>query len=423
MKIVVPNKRIGVGVSGGMDSMVLLNLLMEQKKDITVINIDHCIRGADSKSDSDFVEEFCNNNNILCLRFEVDVLSQCRLTRESVELCARNLRYEIFNRLLDEKKVDIIALAHHADDNIETVLMRIFRGTGIKGLKGILDSERFIHPLINYTKQDIENYATKNNIQYVTDSTNFESEYTRNYIRNEIIPTIKKKFEGAEKGILRLIDNAKETFDYIERNLIPIKKTDNALYFDIDNFQKSHSAIQKNGILKLFEELGVIKDIETRHLEYIISLAQKSNNACLDLPYGVTAVKEYDKLLFMKKSFDTFEPTLFDIEKEYIFDGERISFVLEDKIVKGRSFDPEKIPADAVIRKRQEGDIFKKCNGRTKKLSDYLTDIKMPKRLRDRLLVVASGKQVLIILGVEISDIVKVDKNTKNIYAIKKETI
>ena len=301
--------------------------------------------------------------------------------------------------------------------------MRIFRGTGIKGLKGILDSERFIHPLINYTKQDIENYATKNNIQYVTDSTNFESEYTRNYIRNEIIPTIKKKFEGAEKGILRLIDNAKETFDYIERNLIPIKKTDNALYFDIDNFQKSHSAIQKNGILKLFEELGVIKDIETRHLEYIISLAQKSNNACLDLPYGVTAVKEYDELLFMKKSFDTFEPTLFDIEKEYIFDGERISFVLEDKIVKGRSFDPEKIPADAVIRKRQEGDIFKKCNGRTKKLSDYLTDIKMPKRLRDRLLVVASGKQVLIILGVEISDIVKVDKNTKNIYAIKKETI
>ena len=114
---------------------------------------------------------------------------------------------------------------------------------------------------------------------------------------------------------------------------------------------------------------------------------------------------------------------MFDIEKEYIFDGERISFVLEDKIVKGRSFDPEKIPADAVIRKRQEGDIFKKCNGRTKKLSDYLTDIKMPKRLRDRLLVVASGKQVLIILGVEISDIVKVDKNTKNIYAIKKETI
>ena len=199
MKIVVPNKRIGVGVSGGMDSMVLLNLLMEQKKDITVINIDHCIRGADSKSDSDFVEEFCNNNNILCLRFEVDVLSQCRLTRESVELCARNLRYEIFNRLLDEKKVDIIALAHHADDNIETVLMRIFRGTGIKGLKGILDSERFIHPLINYTKQDIENYATKNNIQYVTDSTNFESEYTRNYIRNEIIPTI-KEVRGAEKA-------------------------------------------------------------------------------------------------------------------------------------------------------------------------------------------------------------------------------
>ncbi|MFW5780874.1 MAG: tRNA lysidine(34) synthetase TilS, partial [Bacillota bacterium] len=159
------------------------------------------------------------------------------------------------------------------------------------------------------------------------------------------------------------------------------------------------------------------------HLEYIISLSKKLNNAELDLPFGIRAFREYDKLVFLKKETDCFSPVKFDIGGKYVFFGEMISFEKDEKIVKGRSFDSQKIPENAVIRERKEGDIFKKCNGKTKKLSDFLTDIKLPKRKREKLLVVASGKEVYVVCGLEISDKVKIDENTKQIYTMKKETI
>lgn len=152
MEIIAPNKRIGVGVSGGMDSMALLHLLLEAQKDVTVINIDHGIRAEESQKDSEFVADFCKRKNIPFLAFQLDVLSESKKRKESLELCARNLRYQIFNDLIYQKKVDVIALAHHASDNMETVFMRILRGTGIRGLKGIQDREKFIHPLIGYSR-------------------------------------------------------------------------------------------------------------------------------------------------------------------------------------------------------------------------------------------------------------------------------
>ena len=184
------NLTIGVAVSGGVDSMVMLNLLKDSGAKIIAINIEHGIRGAVSKRDSKFVRNYCKRHEIECLSYNVNSPEYAVEKNISVELAARTLRYEIFDALLADGIVDVIALAHHLNDQVETVLMRMFRGTGIKGLRGIVDRPGYIHPMLNFTKAEIREYASAHRIPYKEDATNFDSEYTRNYIRHEIITNI-----------------------------------------------------------------------------------------------------------------------------------------------------------------------------------------------------------------------------------------
>ena len=216
MKLTVkPYKgKLGVAVSGGMDSMVLLDLCRKVQKKLVVINIEHGIRGQESISDSDFVQSYCRLCGVEYMRFSFNTLEEMK-PGESVELAARRLRYDVFYRLLAEKTVDAIALAHHADDNAETLLMRIFRGTGIHGLIGMGERKGFVRPLLGVPHKDIEAYATEHRIPYVTDSTNLVDDCTRNYIRHEIMPKILALYPGAVEAFTRLSENAKEADEYI----------------------------------------------------------------------------------------------------------------------------------------------------------------------------------------------------------------
>ncbi len=401
--------------------MVLLSLLKSCDADIFAINIEHGIRGADSKSDSGFVADFCADSGIELLCFSVDTLSQSKNTKQSIELTARKLRYEIFDKILQDKKADYIALAHHANDNAETILMRILRGTGIRGLKGITDRNGYIHPLINFSRKEIERYAEQNGIPYITDSTNLENDYTRNFLRNKVFFTLSKKFDNIENSFSRLAANAAETEDFLRTQLLDIKEAKDGLYLDIEQFEEAHSLIKKYSINELLSRMGAVQDIESRHLEYVISLCEKKNNAFIDLPFGITAIKEYDKLVFRKFTAKESFYQYFSLDGAYVFDGYCYSFEKTEKIENGISFDAEKIPKDAVIRTRQDGDTFKRCGGRTKKLNDFLTDTKMPVSERDKLLVIAQEGEVLAVMGVEIADKIKIDKNTKEIIKIIKE--
>ncbi len=409
--------KVGAAVSGGVDSMVMLNLLKKSGADVVVINVEHGIRGALSKRDSKFVKNYCKRHEIECLSYAVDSLGYSTENNVSVELAARTLRYEIFDNLLKEKKVDCIALAHHLNDQVETVLMRIFRGTGIKGLRGIVDREGYVHPMLNFTKQEIRDYAFLNRIPYKEDATNFDSEYTRNYIRHEIIPHVKSRFPSFELAIKKLAKTAEETEDFLMSEVVPYKEKEEGASLPV-SVLSLHPALAKKTIAETLRLLGCEKDIETNHLESLIALKDSPNNAKINLPFGYDAYKSYDELLIVKRvESETYESP-FTTSGLYEYQGFSYTFSKTDAIKKGLTFDAGKLPNGAVVRTRKEGDKFKRYGGGTKSLSDYLTDVKMPSYMRSKLLVIAKGSTVYAILGVEISDEIKVTVETENIYLI-----
>lgn len=400
--------------------MVLLDLIARSRKDILVINIEHGIRGEESLEDSLFVNKYCRLRNIPCVVECVKVLEECAKTKESPELCARRLRYEVFNKYLDSGEVDLIALAHNAWDNTETVLMRIIRGTGIKGLKGITDHGKFIHPLLPFSRTEIERYAYRRAIPYVTDSTNNENDYTRNYLRNEILAPLRERFGSLDASFAKLSQNSSEADGYISSHIIPFESDGDALCFSQEAFEKEHSIVLKYSVNNLLKELGILQDIESRHLEYILSLAGKEVGSEIDLPFGITCAKEYGRVSFYKKQeIEPFEAE-FSLSGKISFCGAEYFFEKGSGIVPKISFDAEKIPYGAVIRTRKDGDTFKKCNGKTKKLVDFFNERKIPVRNRRRLLVLADGGEVLAVLGEEVGDRIKITDETKEIYYIRR---
>lgn len=414
------NEILGIAVSGGRDSMALLHFLLSkfENSKLFVINIEHGIRGQKSIEESEFVINECKR---LALNYEsisVDVLGYSKSQKLSIEQAARELRYREFNRLIDEKKVTKIALAHHKGDQAETVMMRILRGTGIAGLVGMYSNrdKRFIRPLLNYSRQDINHYIKVNNIKYVEDDSNLDNNYTRNYIRNKLFPDISKKFPDYENSLIRLSLNAKDDNDYIMSKLTNPIVEDNVVYLPVDCLLL-HKSLASREIMLCFNALGVYADIERRHIDTILNIVNLRNGTRLDMPYDVKLYKEYEKIAFTR-----FEEEIDNNEIPFT-EG---SIELSDNNIKvipytgtGLKFDYDKIPSTAVIRFRKVGDMFTRFGGKSKSLGDYMTDVKIPKRLRNKIPLIACGNEILMILGYEISDKIKTDRNTKREYTIE----
>lgn len=399
--------------------MVLLHLVLKEGACALVINVEHGIRGEESENDSRFVADFCVKNNIPYVAERVNAAEYAKKSGDSLELSARKLRYGVFEEVLASGKADCIALAHHAGDNSETVLMRIVRGTGVRGLCGIVDSDKYIHPLLSYTKEEIERYAADNGIPFVIDSTNLDNAYTRNFLRNEILKPLRERFPDIDGSFARLAKNAAEAEDFISASVIPFTTTENGLCIPCEKLKDAHPLIAKRSVQGALAALGAVQDIEFVHYGAVLSLLDKENGASADLPYGIGASVASGSLFFYKKREYYEFSAPFSLNAVIEYGGYTYSF-LEGAAEKGISFDPDKIPPAAVIRTRKDGDVFKRCNGRTKKLGDYLNDIKFPLHRRGELLVIADGRRVLAVLGVEISDGIKITEKTEKIYTVKK---
>ncbi len=420
MRLEKTDKKIGLAVSGGKDSMAMLYCYLSAGQDMLVINIEHGIRGQSSISDSAFVKQYCEKNNIEFLGFSIDVVKVAKEQGESVETAARKLRYQIFDNLLKEKKVQQIALAHHADDNAETVLMRLFRGTGIKGLRGIIDREGYIHPLLKHTRAEIEKFVLENNIPYVTDETNAESEYTRNFIRLEVMPTIKTRYPEVVSAIARLCENAKEIEEYLieQINNIVCPSKEECV---IEDFFIMKKLLCKYAAREGFLRLGVLQDIEARHIDSILELKDKENNTSIDMPNYTRAIRHGQNLIITKTKQEYELYQSFDINKEYVNNNFSYRFVESKKLVKGISFDMDKVPDGTVVRTRLSGDVFKSANGKTKLLSDYLNGKKLSVTEKNAILVLAKEETILAVMGYDTADLVKIDESTKKIIHILKE--
>ena len=408
------DSKIALALSGGRDSMALAYALKAQGTPFFAINFDHGIRGEKSAKDSAFVKEWCKANDIECVSISFDTPKYAKDNGLTIEQGARELRYFHFQNLLDEGKCDYVALAHHNDDQVETILMRIFRGTGIRGLKGMSEvSGKYVRPLINYTREDIDEYVRANSIPYVEDETNCDDAYTRNYIRSQL-KELKQRFPSIGQSIARLSRNATEIDEYLLSQVGEIELDGDECFMRLDEFE--NSAVAKRKIQLIFEKFGVMQDVEERHYPIIFDLAMAENGKRLDLPHGIVAHKESDKVVFSKVSAT-------DDMGEIPFLCKTIDGVItveptdKFKIEEGQlMIDLDKVPKNAVLRHPREKDKIRKFGGGSKSLGDFLTDKKIPLRKRKDLIVLArapegykNSNEILFVLGVEISADLKVE--------------
>lgn len=421
---------IGVACSGGIDSMSLLHYLNSVREDydieIVAINVDHCIR-QESSEDSAFVVNYCRQNRIRCHKFRVDATLIAKEKKIGIEEAAREARYNTFNALIEKGIVDKIALAHHEQDQVETILLNLLRGCGLKGVTGMdVVRGKFIRPFLTTNKKDILSYAYTNNIPYVEDSTNNNIEYSRNLLRNKILPLIRDNWSNADANLLSFAKICKDDDEYInstisfddmivEKNLVKIP-----LYY----FVYSPSIINRV-VRHGFEKLNLLKDIESKHISIIKNLvASGENGVKLNLPNNIIVHKEYDYLtLSLKEEKQKPLSIEFVTGKKDLFNGYSIKVKKTSKFnvkeLKTHVIDAKKLPNDCVWRTREDGDIFEKFGGGDKKLKTYFINEKVPNRIRNDIPVLASGNQVYVVLGYEISNKVKVDETTKMAYEIK----
>ena len=423
------NTKIIIGVSGGADSMVLLYALNKLKEErdykLVCVHVNHNIRKTESTRDAKFVEEFCKQNNIEFILYSVDCLLEQEKTKQSLEEVARNLRYDCFKAELAKNKGAVLALAHHKDDNAETIFMNICRGAGVIGATGIRKQEGIIRPLLDLTKDEIKEIAKKYKIDFVEDSTNNNVEYTRNYVRNKIFPEIEKVFPAVKQNLVNFASVLKEDNEYFESLLPKESVLINPNSIEIEkNALKMPKPIATRLIKFALDKKGWSKDFYKEHYNKIIELASLKNGSKIDLPHKKQAFVEYNNIVITtKKTEENIKEIDFKIGKFNFLNHtvivKKSSLEKVDYLADNKFLDLDKIPQNAVIRTRRQGDVFKKLGAGAKKLNDYFTDKKIPLRGRDDVPLLASGNSVLLVLGYDISELVKIDENTENVVMVE----
>lgn len=418
---------VAVGVSGGADSMLLLWALMDKQKKVGfklhVINVNHGIRGEESDADSEFVKNFCVKKKIPYTIASVDAKAFKESEKVTLEESARKLRYDAFFDVMKKEKLNKLFLAHNKSDQAETILMHIFRGSGISGACGMRSRENIYRPLINLEKSEIYNLANEHGIKFVEDSTNKDNKYARNFVRNEIIAKAEKMYPSLVEMIARFGERCTEVYDYIIKslNLGLVEINDESVLIKSEAFDNPNFLCCEY-IKFALGKLGEFADFEEKHLQKIIELARGEVNKTIDLPHKLQAKSTYSGVKIVKQTKTVnqdSESAQFAIgkfeTKKYII---KTSFVSAFDIEYGDGnlyADYSKIAANAVWRFREPGDVFSKLGTGSKKLNDYFTDKKIEFDLRDSIPVLASGSQILIVAGFDVSEKVKVDGDTDQI--------
>jgi len=448
--------RIVVGVSGGADSVSLLHLLHRLSREIKIllvaVHINHGIRGEEADLDEVFVRNLCNGWGIEFCSFSYDVKKIAYDENLSEEEAGRKVRYQAFYDVCKKYGCNKIAVAHNKNDNAETFLFNLFRGSGIKGLAGMQPKRpaaddghiEIIRPLLCVERKEIETYLCQEGISFRTDSSNLTEDYTRNKIRNRILSyAVEEINQQTIKNIHEASLKLSEAWDYIEHNTAlcykKIVEYDNEIYrIPVDLLLKEAVIIQKGVIRHIIENIsGHAKDLESKHIEAVLALCARQVGKVVQLPYGILAEREYDHLTIRHKNVQNrenspIEPIVAKIPGQTRIEGRNIFLVTElFEYKKGMQipknscikwFDYDKIKNAVEIRSRQEGDyLCINSSGGLKKLKDYFIDAKIPRKKRDELILIADGSHIMWIpeAGSRISEYYKVDENTKNILLMK----
>ncbi len=406
--------RLAVAVSGGRDSMALLDWLAssgEYGGEFFAVHVNHNLRGDNSDADCALVKEYCETHGIKLEVYSEDVKGFCEKNGYGLEQGARLVRRRIFRELTESGRAQRVVTAHHLQDFAESVLMHVFRGSGIDGLCGIKEDDgMLIRPLLDTDRTEIEKYVVSRGVKYRDDESNFDDCYTRNYLRNTVMPMIRKAYPNLDGALGALARQAGYARSYIGANSPRPTLEDGEAVLDVSVLDQPE-AIASYSIFKALEAIDARVDCEGVHIEAVKSLKDKKTGARVCLPHNVEVERNRDKLYFYRKREKDLSVLPFR-EGELQTGG---YLVTTDRDKGFLRFDADKVPEGAVLRTRREGDRFKRFKGGEKSLGDYLTDVGFPRHRRDDVPVIAVGRDVLAVCGVEISDRIKTDENTVNI--------
>ncbi len=404
-KLIEKNDTVVVGLSGGPDSVCLFHVLHKLKNEyhieLHVVHINHGLRPGICDEEQAFVEELCRKWETPCHVFKIDCSSLAAENSMSSEEAGREARYRAFREVAE--KVDPktgksvkIAVAHNLEDQAETVLLRIIRGTGTDGLAGMSHirtgegNTAVIRPLLDISRIEIERYLANNNLEAKRDHTNLEPIYKRNKVRLELIPLLKEKYnDNIVETLARLAENACMDREYLRecahKALLAATESDHA--YNCRMLTEMAPAVRRRAVVMALADAGLDQDVTSAHLSSIDRLISESRTgASIDLPHGFTARTEYGKVILAKRNTLPDQlPGRDALEASEVIANELAGILILDH--------------DMKIRTKQEGDRIDLIGVGNKKLQDFFVDEKIPREKRRGVPLVVKGNEVIAIIG------------------------
>lgn len=407
------NKKVIALVSGGLDSMVLLSDLQNAQKkisfDLLVIHFNHHLRQDESDRDAQFVRKYCQQTKIPFKVIDLQFTS-----KNSIQEKARDARRDELKTLLKKTAYDFIVSAHHADDQLETYLMRQERGAGIRGLAGIRESALFfnqtfwLHPLLKYSKEDLREYANKRGILSIEDSSNAQKKYTRNRIRHDVVPLFKQKNPNWKKWIIaETLKNQKQSDGFQKKaEQFLTKKISRKSYLSL------HAEVQFRVLERLLQNAGYQKQFEKKLFEELHQFLKSKKH--FEKKMGAFVFWGADDGFGVQKEFkDVFISIPQKNKSVILLDNNQTLVMQEEKYypTPNKIFLKKDIQFPLILRSVKAGDRLAPLGlkGKTQLVSDFFTNKKIPRLFRKKYLIVESQKEIAGILGIGPTEFYKVE--------------
>ncbi|MDD4515023.1 tRNA lysidine(34) synthetase TilS [Massilibacteroides sp.] len=424
--LLTDDKPIIVGVSGGADSVALLSVLCDLNYQCIAAHCNFHLRGSESDHDEAFVRTFTSARNIPYYKIDFDTESYAEEKHISIEMAARELRYQWFEQLRVSLSAQAIAVAHHEQDNVETVLLNLIRGTGIKGLTGMQPKNEYVvRPLLSVKRNDILAWLEHKDISYVTDSTNLSDEYTRNFIRLKIIPLLEEINPSVSEAIIRTAENLTDAEKLYASSLSEYQKKVLSEDHSVLIEPLLNTPAPKTVLYEILKSYGFNRSVVN---DIYLSLSGESGKRFYSSTHQL--LKDRDRLfivplaepekdtqcLFLNEQDREIQsPIKLSLRNEVIIESPSIS---KEKNI--ATLDRDKLQFPLCLRRWKEGDWFIPfgMKGR-KKLSDYFTDRKLSLFEKEKIRVLCSGENIVWIVGERIDNRFCVDKNSKEMLIIQ----
>jgi len=440
--------RLIVGVSAGVDSMVLLHLLnaLRQEFDLSLIvaHLNHGLRPVESEKEAVLVRQESLRLGLPSEYEEFNVKGYQEASGSSLQDAGRRARFHFFHNLLKKYGGNKIAMGHHADDQVETILLRLLRGSGLKGLKGMLPIRegKIIRPLLEVRRKEIEAFAQENSIPYLIDSSNLKGSYLRNRLRLHLIPLIEQEYQpGFRQVLIRTSEFLREEDDFIEEEagqacLRMIHEERGGIFFKFSSYQSLHKAIQRRVIRKALEKMIDAPDQDESERPEVNMVHRRLRNPSasffMELSQGLFLEKQYDSVRLRRErpgGVPAFEVELPLFGRAYIPEIER------EVVVEGREWDgsqpvhsspqvalldDERLLFPLRMRNFRPGDRFQPLGtGGTRKVKDFFIDHKVPHFERPRIPLLISGEAIAWIAGYRIDERFKVTPKTRRVLRVE----